>query len=124
MKRRWSEEETSRLALAEAELILEGYASQDINKELMRRGVTDRSLEALKGKRKSKKYKDLVQSLINSMNVARNSSTQGSDDVDAAKMPNEETLDDSDLSLLPLASGPQTSGGTTSEIDSSKRDTV
>lgn len=90
------------MARTEARLILEGVPAIEINKNLMKSGVTDRSLEAVKGKRRAKVYKDLVQSLIQSMDIARSTFSQSGDVDDAVRILGNETLVDIGAALPPF----------------------
>lgn len=63
IKRRWTDEETRMLAVDEARLIIQGV--DHINQELAALH-TDRTIEAIKGKRRLATYKRLVEELVNS----------------------------------------------------------
>lgn len=94
-------------------MVFEGVPLVEINRRIMESGVVDRSSEAVKGKRKAKKYKDLVTSLVQGMDEAHTAFSQSEDVVDATMVPDNETLIDTD-SGLPSFCPSQTTSGTRS----------
>lgn len=68
VKRRWTDSESAGLARQETRLNVSGF-SGNINAELVR-FTEDRSLEAIKSRRKTEKHKNLVQEFIKSENLA------------------------------------------------------
>ena len=68
-KQRWSNEEMLMMANQEAEMLLAGTSPVLINQQLCR-VVSGRTLDGIKGKRRTKAYRDSVQSRLAVMRVA------------------------------------------------------
>lgn len=66
IKRRWTEEETMRMARSEAKMLRRDGHVENINQELLK-CVNGRTLDAIKGKRTAETYKRMVQDILTSL---------------------------------------------------------
>lgn len=66
-KKRWSEEEISRMAMVEARLVIAGNIT-NVNQEVLGE-LPYRSIEAIKGKRKPLTYKKRVEDLVKALRL-------------------------------------------------------
>jgi len=113
---RWTSEEINSLAAAEAELIRNGVPRIDYNYRLM--GVVPgKSLEAMKGRRKDKRYRILVAGLVETMAGSLNAANMDPEVVNLSEDESSPVSLPLRLSEPELSDLPVSEGGTVTQSD-------